>query len=70
MSYSTCLTLGYFSWLEKEILDGKKVSEVQASDKLEGFRAVLDGFRGLSFETISGMGANGAIIQYEYASSY
>jgi Xaa-Pro aminopeptidase len=41
-----------------------KYSEISASDKLQGFRAENEKFRGLSFDTISGAGGNGAVIHY------
>jgi len=39
-------------------------TEVTAADKLEWFRSRQEGFVGLSFPSISGMGANGAIVHY------
>ncbi|MBA0771967.1 hypothetical protein Gotri_007422, partial [Gossypium trilobum] len=41
-----------------------KLTEVSVSDKLEGFRASKEHFRGLSFPTISSVGPNAAIIHY------
>lgn len=41
-----------------------KLTEVSASDKLEGFRAKQEHFKGLSFPTISSVGPNAAIIHY------
>ncbi|XVF59579.1 hypothetical protein PTKIN_Ptkin07bG0287200 [Pterospermum kingtungense] len=41
-----------------------KLTEVTVSDKLEGFRASKEHFRGLSFPTISSFGPNAAIIHY------
>nr|DAD40655.1 TPA_asm: hypothetical protein HUJ06_014978 [Nelumbo nucifera] len=41
-----------------------KLTEVTVSDKLEGFRASKEHFRGLSFPTISSVGPNAAIIHY------
>ncbi len=57
----------YFAWLEKELIENKntKISEAQAADKLEGFRSEISDFMGLSFDTISSTGANGAIIHYK-----
>ncbi|KAI5319510.1 PREDICTED: probable Xaa-Pro aminopeptidase [Prunus dulcis] len=59
---------GFFS--EGEGMDKKKhskttkLTEVTVSDKLEGFRASKENFRGLSFPTISSVGPNAAIIHY------
>ncbi|WOH00336.1 hypothetical protein DCAR_0519695 [Daucus carota subsp. sativus] len=59
---------GYFKEAEstsnKPLKDNLKLTEVSASDKLEEFRASKEHFKGLSFPTISSVGANGAIIHY------
>ena len=53
----------FLCWLDKNI--GKtKITEISASDRLEAFRKEGEGFVGLSFDTISGYGAHGAIIHY------
>ncbi|XP_062182262.1 aminopeptidase P1-like [Phragmites australis] len=58
---------GYFSEAKgsqkKEHLE-TKLTEVSVSDKLEGFRATKEHFKGLSFPTISSVGPNAAIIHY------
>ena len=54
----------YFAWLEEALGKGEKVTESQGADQLEAFRSKLDGFKGLSFTTISSTGPNGAIIHY------
>ncbi|PIA55641.1 hypothetical protein AQUCO_00700153v1 [Aquilegia coerulea] len=41
-----------------------KLTEVTVSDKLEGFRASKEHFKGLSFPTISSVGPNAAICHY------
>lgn len=59
---------GYFlegqSANKKKDLGAIKLTEVTVSDKLEGFRASKEHFRGLSFPTISSVGPNAAIIHY------
>jgi Xaa-Pro aminopeptidase len=55
----------YFAWLEDQLAQGKQLSEVEAADKLEGLRRQQKDFVGLSFETISSTGSNGAIIHYK-----
>ncbi|KAK3033837.1 hypothetical protein RJ639_034255 [Escallonia herrerae] len=59
---------GYFAEAEstskKRPSETGKLTEVSASDKLEGFRASKEHFRGLSFPTISSVGPNAAIIHY------
>ena len=54
----------FLHWLDKTV--GKEpITEISASDKLESFRAEGEGFIGISFETIAGYNAHGAIIHYE-----
>ena len=53
----------FLKWLEKAVPKGK-VTEISAADQLEAFRAMGEGFKDLSFNTISGYAANGAIIHY------
>lgn len=55
----------FFAWLEKEVESGRLVTEISAADKLAGFRAEQQDFVGLSFDTISSAGSNGAIIHYK-----
>ncbi|KAL0455076.1 UNVERIFIED_CONTAM: Aminopeptidase P2 [Sesamum latifolium] len=55
----------FWAWLEEEIGNGVILTEVDVSDKLLEFRSRQDGFIGTSFDTISGSGANGAIIHYK-----
>ncbi|KAL8152136.1 hypothetical protein V2J09_021944 [Rumex salicifolius] len=59
---------GYFVEAEttagKRDIGSKKLTEVSVSDKLEGFRASKEHFRGLSFPTISSVGPNAAVIHY------
>jgi Xaa-Pro aminopeptidase len=53
----------FLCWLESAL--GKtKVTEISAADKLEEFRRAGEHFQGLSFRTISGYAAHGAIIHY------
>jgi Xaa-Pro aminopeptidase len=56
----------FLAWLAAEAPKGT-VDELGAVDALYNFRAVGDLFRGLSFETISGAGSNGAIVHYRVA---
>ena len=50
-------------WLSKEAPKGK-ITEITAAAKLESLRKNGKYYKGLSFPTISGSGANGAIIHY------
>lgn len=53
----------FLAWLSGEAPKGR-VTEIAAADALEAFRRKGEHFRGLSFPTISGAGANGAIVHY------
>jgi Xaa-Pro aminopeptidase len=53
----------FLAWLEVAAAKGG-LSEIAASDRLEEFRRGGEYFRDLSFPTISGAGANGAIVHY------
>ncbi len=53
----------FLAWLAREA-PGGRIDELAAAEKLEGFRSEGENFRGLSFPTISGAGANGAIVHY------
>jgi Xaa-Pro aminopeptidase len=56
----------FLAWLAIEAATGK-LTEIAASDRLEQFRASGEHFKGLSFPTISGAGANGAVVHYRAA---
>lgn len=51
-------------WLERAVMAGEKLTELEIAAKLHEFRSVGEGFRGESFETISGYGPHGAIVHY------
>ncbi|XP_042049816.1 aminopeptidase P2-like [Salvia splendens] len=55
----------FWAWLEEEIGSGAILTELDVADKLLEFRSRQDGFLDTSFDTISGSGANGAIIHYK-----
>ncbi|XP_058226132.1 aminopeptidase P2 [Rhododendron vialii] len=55
----------FWAWLEEEIHMGVVLTEVEVADKLLEFRSKQAGFVDTSFDTISGSGANGAIIHYK-----
>ena len=54
----------FLYWLEKEIAAGKEINEWEASEKLTWFRAQIPGYRGNSFDNISGYGPGGALPHY------
>ncbi|KAH9314181.1 hypothetical protein KI387_022808, partial [Taxus chinensis] len=60
---------GYFSEVKesnkRKHSETERLTEVSVSDKLENFRSAQEYFKGLSFPTISSVGANAAIIHYE-----
>ena len=53
----------FLAWLGREAPRGG-VDEIAAAKALEAFRAETNELRDLSFDTISGAGANGAIVHY------
>lgn len=53
----------FFMWLEKAVREGG-VTEIMIPEKLVEYRSQQDNFVGESFDTISGYGANGAIVHY------
>ena len=53
----------FLAWLAREAPKGG-LTEMACADKLESLRRGNDHFQGLSFPTISGAGANGAIVHY------
>ena len=57
----------YFGWLENELCVKKNtlLNECIAADKLETFRSTQRHFMGVSFDTISAVGANAAVIHYK-----
>ena len=54
----------FLHWLETEVASGREVTEWDASERLTAFRAEIPGYRGNSFENISGYGPNGALPHY------
>jgi Xaa-Pro aminopeptidase len=52
----------FLAWLETAALNG--LDEIGAAEKLEEFRRASPELRGLSFDSISGAGPNGAIVHY------
>ena len=53
----------FLSWFDANSESGN-LTEISCAKKLESFRQDQDTFRDISFDTISGYGANGAIIHY------
>ncbi|KAF9584854.1 hypothetical protein BGW38_004922 [Lunasporangiospora selenospora] len=55
----------YFAWLEEQLANGVELDEADGAAKLDHLRSEQAGFVGLSFDTISSTGPNGAIIHYK-----
>lgn len=53
----------FLYWLDMS--DKSKLTEIDAAKYLDELRSRIEGFRGLSFPTISAYGPNGAIVHYE-----
>lgn len=57
--------ISYFAWLEETLKNGDtSYTECTAAEKLNNFRSQQSDFVSLSFETISSVGPNAAIIHY------
>jgi len=56
----------FLAWLDHTNRPGSNedVDELGAAARLAGFRKEVEGYRGGSFETISGFGPNGAVVHY------
>lgn len=48
----------------KEAVKNNDLTEMDAADYIDNLRSKINGFVGLSFDTISGYGSNGAIVHY------
>ena len=59
-----CAMERFLFWLDSEMTAGNEVTEWSASVRLDGFRAMIDGYRGNSFKTISAYGPNAALPHY------
>jgi Xaa-Pro aminopeptidase len=57
----------FFTWLDTQPLQGE-TTEISAAQKLYEFRTKGQHFKDLSFETISALGAHGAIVHYRVSS--
>ena len=58
----------YFAWMEDNLHknpDNKDMTEYTAAKKLDEFRSMRDLYMGSSFDTISSIGPNGAVIHYK-----
>lgn len=53
-----------WKWVEDQRAAGNAITEKSFADQLEAFYAADPAYRGLSFNTIPGAGANGSIIHY------
>jgi len=53
----------FLCWFAQNATDGN-LDELTAASKLRSFRDNNENFRGLSFDTISGCGPNGAVVHY------
>lgn len=55
----------FLKWLDEQIKAGEPQTEISVSEKLEALRAEQPLYKGLSFDTIAGYEAHGAIVHYE-----
>jgi len=54
----------FYAWFEAALARGERISELTVDEKLSAERARCPGFVGLSFSTIAGFNANGALPHY------
>ena len=54
----------FYAWFEAAQARGERISELTIDEKLSAERAKMPGFVGLSFSTIAGFNANGALPHY------
>jgi len=54
----------FYAWFEAALTRGERISELTIDEKLSAERAKRPGFVGLSFSTIAGFNANGALPHY------
>lgn len=54
----------FFFWLETALNKNENMNELTIDEKITAFRAQQEGFIGLSFATIAGFNANGALPHY------
>ncbi|MEK8050225.1 aminopeptidase P family protein [Ideonella sp. DXS22W] len=54
----------FYAWFEAALARGERISELTIDEKLSAERAQRPGFKGLSFSTIAGFNANGALPHY------
>lgn len=59
----------FFAWLECGMRAGETITEYDVSCKLDEFRAQIDGFRHISFDSIVGFASNGALNHYSVEQS-
>ncbi|VDM45505.1 unnamed protein product [Toxocara canis] len=55
----------FFTWFEKELLAGHKITELSACEKSEQFRAKQPSYVSLSFDTIAGVNEHSALPHYK-----
>ena len=55
----------FLYWLDKQLAEGEALTEISVSEELASLRAEQTSFRGVSFDTIAGYEAHGAIVHYE-----
>ncbi len=54
----------FYAWFEAALANGERVTELTVDERLSAERAKRPGFVGLSFSTIAGFNANGALPHY------
>jgi len=61
---AVCAFLHWLDGVAQEVVEGRKVTEIEVVTALEEFRRATGVLQDISFDTIAGSGPNGAIVHY------
>ena len=64
MAHDGAAMCAFYAWFERALAAGERITELTIDERLSEQRAKQPGFVGLSFSTIAGFNANGALPHY------
>ncbi|HEU5294653.1 MAG TPA: M24B family metallopeptidase, partial [Burkholderiaceae bacterium] len=64
MEHDGAAMCAFYAWFERALAAGERITELTIDERLSAERAKQPGFIGLSFSTIAGFNANGALPHY------
>jgi len=64
MAHDGAAMCAFYAWFERSLAAGERITELTIDERLSEQRAAQPGFVGLSFSTIAGFNANGALPHY------